>query len=321
MLQIDALQQSGVSATDCKKLKEAGFVTVRQLLMFPRKAIVSVKGFSDAKADKVLESAHKLLPESDCGGFVTAAEDAERRKDVLHITSGCAAVDAILNGGFETRAITEIFGEWRCGKTQLCHTIAVTTQMPLEMGGGCAKVAWIDTENTFRGDRLESIADRFGLDREAVLSNVIVARVDTVDQMMQALIAVGAKMAEEPFRLLVVDSIMAIFRVDYVARGELSERQQTLNQFLSRLRKLAEEFNVAIVLTNQVQSDPGGMAFAGVEPKKAIGGHVLAHASTIRIQVRKGRAEARVMKVLQGPTLKENEAELQITEGGVTGID
>ena len=252
---------------------------------------------------------------------MTAAEDAERRKDVLHITSGCAAVDAILNGGFETRAITEIFGEWRCGKTQLCHTIAVTTQMPLEMGGGCAKVAWIDTENTFRGDRLESIADRFGLDREAVLSNVIVARVDTVDQMMQALIAVGAKMAEEPFRLLVVDSIMAIFRVDYVARGELSERQQTLNQFLSRLRKLAEEFNVAIVLTNQVQSDPGGMAFAGVEPKKAIGGHVLAHASTIRIQVRKGRAEARVMKVLQGPTLKENEAEFQITEGGVTGMD
>ena len=151
------MQQSGVSATDCKKLKEAGFVTVRQLLMFPRKAIVSVKGFSDAKADKVLESAHKLLPESDCGGFVTAAEDAERRKDVLHITSGCAAVDAILNGGFETRAITEIFGEWRCGKTQLCHTIAVTTQMPLEMGGGCAKVAWIDTENTFRGDRLLSL--------------------------------------------------------------------------------------------------------------------------------------------------------------------
>ena len=191
----------------------------------------------------------------------------------------------------------------------------------IEEQGLTAKVAWIDTENTFRGDRLESIADRFGLDREAVLSNVIVARVDTVDQMMQALIAVGAKMAEEPFRLLVVDSIMAIFRVDYVARGELSERQQTLNQFLSRLRKLAEEFNVAIVLTNQVQSDPGGMAFAGVEPKKAIGGHVLAHASTIRIQVRKGRAEARVMKVLQGPTLKENEAEFQITEGGVTGMD
>jgi meiotic recombination protein DMC1 len=114
---------------------------------------------------------------------------------------------------------------------------------------------------------------------------------------------------------------MAIFRVDYVARGELSERQQTLNQFLSRLRKIAEEFNVAVVLTNQVQSDPGGMAFAGVEPKKAIGGHVLAHASTIRLMVRKGRAEARVLKVLQGPTLKEDEAEFQITEGGVTGME
>lgn len=318
---IDALQQSGVSATDVKKLKDAGFATVRQLLMYPRKAIVAVKGFSDAKADKVLESATKLLPESESGGFITAAEDYARRKDVLHITSGCAAVDAILNGGFETRSITEIFGEWRCGKTQLCHTLAVTTQMPLDMGGGCAKVAWIDTENTFRSDRLEQIADRFGLDREAVLSNVMVARVDTVDQMMHALITISAKMAEEPFKLLVVDSIMAIFRVDYVARGELSERQQTLNQFLSRLRKLAEEFNVAVVLTNQVQSDPGGMAFAGVEPKKPIGGHVLAHASTIRLQVRKGRAEARVLKVLQSPTLKEDEAEFQITEGGVAGME
>lgn len=321
IVSIDALQQSGVSATDIKKLRDAGFVTVRQLLMFPRKAIIAVKGFSDAKADKVLEGAVKLLPESEAGGFVTAAEDAERRKDVVHITSGAAEVDAILGGGFESRAITEIYGEWRCGKTQLCHTIAVTTQMPVEMGGGCAKVAWIDTENTFRGDRLVQIANRFGLDADAVLSNVMVARVDTVDQMMHALIAIGAKMAEEPFKLLVVDSIMAIFRVDYVARGELSERQQTLNQFLSRLRKIAEEFNVAVVLTNQVQSDPGGMAFAGVEPKKAIGGHVLAHASTIRLMVRKGRAEARVLKVLQGPTLKEDEAEFQITEGGVTGME
>ena len=321
ILLIDELQQAGISATDVNKLKAAGFSTIRQLVMFPRKNIVAVKGFSDAKADKVLESALKMLPESESGGFITAAEDCERRKGVLHITCGAAAVDAILNGGFETRAITEIFGEWRCGKTQICHTLAVTTQMPIEMGGGCSKVAWIDTENTFRSDRLEAIADRFGLDRDAVLSNVMVARVDTVDQMMQALIAIGAKMAEEPFKLLIVDSIMAIFRVDYVARGELSERQQTLNQFLSRLRKLAEEFNVAVVLTNQVQSDPGGMAFAGVEPKKPIGGHVLAHASTIRLQVRKGRAEARVIKVLQGPTLKEDEAEFQITEGGVAGME
>lgn len=318
---IDTLQQSGVSATDVKKLKDAGFATIRQLVMYPRKSLIAVKGFSDAKAEKVLDAANKLLSDSDCGGFVTAAEQLERRKDTVHITSGCAAVDAILQGGFETRALTEIFGEWRCGKTQLCHTLAVTTQMPVEMGGGNAKVAWIDTEGTFRGDRLIAIADRFGLDADAVLSNVMVAQVFSHEQMTHALVCIGAKMAEEPFKLLIIDSIMSLFRVDFVGRGELSERQQLLNQFLARLRKLADEFNVAVVMTNMVQSDPGGMAFAGVEPKKAIGGHVLAHASHIRLQVRKGRAEARVIKVLQGPSLKEEEAEFQITDGGIAGMD
>lgn len=318
---IDALQQYGVSATDIKKVHEAGFSTVRSLMLYTRKDLVAVRGFSDAKVDKLLESAQKVLSDRDAGGFISGAEWCEKRKDTLHLTTSCAAIDEILNGGFETRAITEIFGEWRCGKTQLCHTLAVTTQLPIENGGGSAKVAWIDTEGTFRGERIVQIADRFGLDSAAVLENIMVARTFTNEQMTTALVQIGAKMAEEPYKLLVIDSIMAPFRVDYTGRGELSERQQRLGQFLSRLTKLADEYNVAVILTNQVQSDPGGMAFAGVEPKKPIGGHVLAHASTIRLQVRKGRAEARVLKVLQGPDLKEAEAEFQITDGGITSMD
>lgn len=199
--------------------------------------------------------------------------------------------------------------------------MAVTTQLPLEEGGGCAKVAWIDTEGTFRGERIVEIADRFNLDSDAVLDNIIVARTFTSEMMSNALIALAAKMAEEPFKLLVIDSIMAHFRVDFVGRGELSERQQKLGQFMARLNKVADEFNVAVVYTNQVQADPSGMSFAGMDPKKAVGGHVLAHASHIRMSVRKGRGENRVIKVLDAPNLKEGEAEFTITNGGVIGAE
>ena len=182
-------------------------------------------------------------------------------------------------------------------------------------------MAWIDTEGTFKGDRIVQIAERFNLMPEAVLDNIIVARTFTHEMMSNALIALAAKLATEPFKLLVIDSIMAHFRVDFIGRGELSERQQRLGQFLSRLNKMADEFNVAVVYTNQVQADPSGMAFAGMDPKKAVGGHVLAHASHVRLSVRKGRGENRVVKVVDAPNLKEAEAEFAITDGGIVSAE
>lgn len=119
------------------------------------------------------------------------------------------------------------------------------------------------------------------------------------------------------YRLLIIDSIMALFRVDYTGRGELNERQQKLNQFLSKLTHVAEglskmlslrssltppEFNVAVLMTNQVQSDPGASAiFQGADGRKPVGGHILAHASATRILLRKGRGEERVAKIQDSP--------------------
>ena len=246
---------------------------------------------------------------------------ATQRKDTINIKTGADSIDAILGGGVPTRSITEIYGEWRCGKTQICHTLAVTTQLPLSMGGGCAKVAWIDTEGTFKGERIVQVAERFNLEPSMVLDNILVARTFTHEMMSNALVALAAKMAEEPFKLLIIDSIMAHFRVDFVGRGELSERQQKLGQLCSRLNKIADEFNVAVVYTNQVQADPSGMSFAGMDPKKAVGGHVLAHASHVRMSVRKGRGENRVIKVVDAPNLKEAEAEFVITDGGVVAAE
>ncbi len=125
-------------------------------------------------------------------------------------------------------------------------------------------------------------------------------------------------MSEEPFKLLIIDSITANLRVDYNGRGELAERQQRLGIMMSRLRKLADEYNVAIVITNQVMSDPSGGAMFVVDPKKPLGGHVLAHASTIRLSVRKGKAEQRVIKVVDAPNLPEAEASYTITAQGIT---
>ncbi|BBN19794.1 hypothetical protein Mp_8g13710 [Marchantia polymorpha subsp. ruderalis] len=278
---IEKLTALGVNAGDIKKLQDAGIYTCNGLIMHTRKSLTSIKGLSENKIEKILEAADKLVSI----GFVTGNDILNKRKTVVHITTGCQALDELLGGGIETMCITEAFGEFRTGKTQIAHTLCVSTQLPICMGGGNGKVAYIDTEGTFRPDRVIPIAERFGMDPNAVLDNI-------------------------------VDSIIALFRVDFSGRGELAERQQKLAQMLSRLIKIAEEFNVAVYVTNQVIADPGGGTFMA-DPKKPAGGHVLAHAATVRLSLRKGKGEQRICKVFDAPNLPESEAVFQIAAGGI----
>lgn len=236
---------------------------------------------------------------------------------MVKVTVGSKDVDALLGGGVESQSITELYGEFRTGKTQWCHMLCVTSQMPLAQGGGEGKACYIDTEGTFRPERIKEIAARFGLDGDAVLSNIIWARIFTVDNLLAALNEVAAQFAEQPFRVLIVDSIMALFRVDYQGRGELSERQQRLGVVMSRLTKIANEFNVAVVVTNHVMADPAGLTFAGADNKKPIGGHVLAHASTTRLYLKHRKGENRVCKLTCSPYMPEAEAQYSIGEGGI----
>ncbi|KFM28254.1 Meiotic recombination protein DMC1-like protein [Auxenochlorella protothecoides] len=271
---------------DIKKAKDAGFHTCESMLMQPKKRLVEIKGLSEAKIDKLVEASRNACPNF---GIMSARD-------------------------FEGQ-ITEIFGEWRTGKTQLCHTLCVTTQMGEGLAAG--RVAYFDTEGTFRPERIRPIAERFNLDGDAVLSNVLYARAYTFEQQYDLLEPLAAKMAEEPFKLLIMDSIAANMRVDYSGRGELAERQQKLGLLMNRMRKLADEFNIAILITNQVISDPSGGAMFVVDPKKPVGGHVMAHASTIRLSVRKGKAEQRLMKVVDAPNLAEAEASYAISGQGI----
>ncbi|CAH1794133.1 unnamed protein product [Owenia fusiformis] len=314
---IDTLQNQGINAADLKKLKQAGICTVKGIQMTTKKKLCAIKGISEAKMEKIKEAATKM---AGAGGFLTALEYADKRKQCFRITTGSTELDKLMGGGVESMSITEAFGEFRTGKTQLSHTLCVTTQLPGSNGFTGGKVVFIDTENTFRPDRLRDIADRFNLDQSAMLDNVLYARAYTSEHQYELLDFVAAKFHEEMgvFKLLIVDSIMALFRVDFSGRGELADRQQKLAQMLSRLQKISEEYNVAVFVTNQMTSDPGATMSFQADPKKPIGGHILAHASTTRLSLRKGRGELRIAKIYDSPDLPENEATFAITQGGIS---
>ncbi|KAJ3384221.1 Meiotic recombination protein dmc1 [Entophlyctis sp. JEL0112] len=219
---------------------------------------------SDAKVEKIKEAAAKLLP----NGFITGTELSVKRRQVFRLSTGSKEFDKILNGGIESASITEAFGEFRTGKTQLAHTLCVVAQLPVSQGGGEGRVIFIDTEGTFRDDRIVAIAARFNLDPEAVLENISIARAYNCEQQMDLITEVAARMVDGGYRLIIVDSIMALFRVDYSGRGELAERQQKLGTMMARLTKLAEEFNVAVYITNQMTADPGASLTFVQDPKK-----------------------------------------------------
>ena len=214
-------------------------------------------------------------------------------RNLVTLTTGATEIDKLLEGGIETGSITEVFGEFRTGKTQLCHTLCVTCQMPVTEGGAEGKAIYIDTEGSFRPERLQAIAERFGLDPTVALENVAYARAHNSEHQMELLKVAAAIMAQDRYALLVVDSATALYRTDYTGRGELSERQMQMAQFLRQLTRLAEEFGVAVFITNQVVANPDGMSFAK-DSTKPIGGNIIAHASTTRLRLRKGRGQNRI---------------------------
>ncbi|CAM1302493.1 DMC1 (predicted) [Pycnogonum litorale] len=312
---IDALQSHGINVVDIKKLKSAGICTVKGILMTTKRKLCAVKGLSEAKVEKIKEVSSKLVDP----GFLTATEVSEKRKNVFKLSTGSQELDKLLGGGVESMSITEAFGEFRTGKTQLSHTLCVSCQLPRQNGYSGGKAIFIDTENTFRPDRLRNIADRFNLDPNAVLDNILYARAYNSEHQQEILDHVAVRFHEEQgiFKLLVIDSVMALFRVDYSGRGELADRQQKLAQMLSKVQKISEEYNIAVFITNQMTSDPGATMSFQADPKKPIGGHILAHASTTRLSFRKGRGEVRIAKIYDSPDMPENEASFAITLGGI----
>ena len=312
---LQVLEQYGIASRDIKTLVDGGFFTVESVAYAPKKAVLAVKGISEGKAAKIMEECAKLIPM----GFATATTFHQTRKELIYIQTGSKEVDKLLGGGIETGSITELFGEFRTGKTQLMHTLCVTSQLPFAQGGGEGMALYIDTEGTFRPERLRAVAVRYGLDPDDVLDNVACARAYNTDHQQQLLLQAAAMMSENRFSIICVDSATALYRTDYQGRNELAARQMHLAKFLRTLQNLAEEYGVAIVVSNQVVANVDAAMFAA-DSKKPIGGHIMAHASTTRLSLRKGKGEQRIIKVYDSPCLPEAEAIFGIYADGVADV-
>jgi DNA repair protein RadA len=302
----------GIGPAISTKLEAAGITELMNIAVLSPAELSNVSGVSETVARKAIQAARKMLNLD----FEDAAEYMKKRKEILTITTGSKSLDTLLGGnGVETKAITEVYGAYGSGKTQLAFALAVNVQLPKDKGGANAKAVYIDSEGTFRPERIKQIAEAIGANTEKVLKNIFVARAFNSDHQKLLLEKVADMIKQgEPIRLVIIDSLTAHFRAEFAGRGMLADRQQKLNRHLHELIRLAEQYNVAVYVTNQVMADPAVM-FG--DPTRAIGGHILAHASTVRIYLRKGKQNSRVAKIIDSTNLPESETAFYITKGGI----
>jgi DNA repair protein RadA len=301
----------GIGPKTAEKLREAGYKTVEKIAVSSPKDLCELADLGETIATKTIEAAKEM---AEVGGFITAQELQEKRRSIGHITTGSKDVDELLGGGVETQAITEVFGEFGSGKSQLGHQLCVNVQLPVEKGGLDAGAIFIDTENTLRPQRIIQMAEGLELDPTVILKNIRVAR--AFNSSHQILLAEKSEelLRQGGIRLLVVDSLTSSFRAEYIGRGTLAERQQLLNKHLRTLHELADLHDIAIFVTNQVSARPD--AFFG-DPNKPIGGHVLGHSATMRIYLRKSKKGQRIARLVDSPNLPEGEAIFVVTESGI----
>ncbi len=302
----------GVGEKTIEKLKSAGFIDLMSIATASLKELSEIVGESTAM--KLIEYARKTLDI----GFETAADVYERRKNIQRLTTGSKALDRLLGGGIETQAVTEFHGGFGCGKTQVAFQLAVNVQLPREQGGLEGACLFIDTEATFRPERIMELAKAVGLDPEEALKNIIYARAYNSDHQMLLVEKAAEIIKEKNVKLLVIDSVTSHFRAEYTGRGELAERQQKLNRHLHMLQRLADVYNLAVYITNQVMARPDVM-FG--DPTQPVGGHILGHFSTHRVYLRKSKGNMRIARIIDSPYLPEGECVFAITSEGIRDVE
>lgn len=289
----------GIGPATAKKLKEAGYGSVLELAAASADELATNANTEKDKAATYIIAAQKLLRESNFldNEFVTGEAALEKRRAIQRCSTGSSALDEMLLGGVETQAITEFYGEFGSGKSQICHTLCVMSRQPLSSKGFESDSIWIDTEGTFRPERIDQIAKSRGLDSDPILKSIHVAKVYNSSHLELIAKDLGKYIEQFKAKLVVIDSIVALHRAEFAGRGTLAERQQRLNALMHRLIRISEIYNVAIVITNQVQSTPD--TYFG-DPTKPAGGNVIGHASTYRIYLRKAGND-RVARIIDSP--------------------
>lgn len=306
----DISELPGVGEKTAEKLKEAGFLDLMSIAAAAPSELSNAAGLGEATSEKIIEAARDVLDL----GFESATKVYERRQAIGKITLGSDSLDGLLGGGVETGAVTEFHGAFGSSKSQVAHQLAVNVQLPVDKGGLEGSCIFIDTEATFRPERIRQMAEAVGLDPDKALENIIVARAYNSDHQKVLAEKAGEMIKSNNVKLLIVDSATGQFRVDFSGRGELASRQQKLNRHLHTLQRLADVHNIAVYITNQVMANPG-LLFG--DPTTPIGGHVMGHFSTYRVYVRRGKAGTRVARMVDSPNLPEAECVFRITEEGI----
>ena len=299
-----------VGETTAQKLGESGYDTILSIAVAHPSNLVDASGVSEAVARKIIKAARDEMG----FGFINGVETEQNIK-VKKISTGSKAFDAILDGGVKSGGITEVFGEYGSGKTQVAHQLSVNvlSENPENT------VVYIDTEGTFTPVRIRQMAKAKGLDEEDILKRIFIAKANNSDHQMflaeqlDTLFKQGKKV-----ELIIVDSLTAHFRAEYTGRGTLADRQQKLNKHMRVLQKVADLRNIPVFVTNQVSSNPG--VFYG-NPTQAIGGNIVGHNSRERIYLRRGAKGTRVAKLIDSPYLQDAEASYMVVEGGLADVE
>lgn len=305
----------GVGSTLASKLRNADYADIMSLATANPLDLAEVCEIGEPTAKKIIAEARAATKMN----FMSGIEFEDRRKAVQRITTGSQTFDLLLGGGVETQAITECYGEFGSGKSQLAFQLAVNVQLPKDKGGLDGHVIWIDTEGTFRPARIEQLSLAKNLDSKEVLQNMKIGRAYSSDHQMLLIAKIPELINKDPkIKLVIVDSMMSLFRAEYVGRGTLADRQQKINVILHNLQRYADRFNLAVYITNQVMARPDVM-FG--DPTVAVGGHIIGHVATYRIYLRKGKKGSRVAKLIDSPSLPEGEAVFEVTAEGIKDLE
>jgi DNA repair protein RadA len=313
-LDLDILDEIGPATK--VHLIEAGIKSLKELLIRGPHDVAEITGMSMEKSNELCNKARIKLEEVNIiqKTFIPATELYNKRKNIERISTGSKNFDELLGGGIEVNALTEIYGEFGSGKTQICHTSSVTVQQKRSEGGLEGGVIYIDTENTFRPERIVSISKSRNIDYIKVLENIIVAKAFNSAHQELIIQEIGNIIESKNIKLLVLDSAISHYRAEYLGRGTLSERQQKINKLMHMLIRICETYKIAIILTNQIQSAPDTV-FG--DPFKPAGGNIIAHSSTYRIYLKKA-GKNRIARIVDSPYHAEIEALFSLGEEGVT---
>ncbi|MFC1685804.1 DNA repair and recombination protein RadA [Nanoarchaeota archaeon] len=302
----------GIGPAIAVKLEDAGLNDLMSIAVLTPAELARTAGLTDTTARKAIQAARKMMDL----GFKDASEYLKEREELLTISTGSENLNNLLGGrGLETSTVTEAYGAYGSGKSQIAHSLALNVQLPKERGGAEGMAVFIDSEGTFRPERIKQMAVGLGLDENQALKNIFAARAFNSDHQMLLVEKVSDMILEQklPIKLVIVDSLTSHFRAEFSGRGQLADRQQKLNKHIHALLKLAEQHKVAVYITNQVMANPAVM-FG--DPTTAIGGHILGHASHYRIYLRRGKKGSRVGKMIDAPNLPENECVFWIIKEG-----